>query len=113
MTIEPDGNANGLFLLNSNAMGILVVIYAHMTHSQIFTVSCFFFSLSLSADIILQPYKPDRGAITFRTIGGVIDFFFYAGPSPNEVAVQHISTIGRPAMVPFWSLGYVKKKLSR
>lgn len=53
-------------------------------------------------DIILQ----DSPAITFRTIGGVLDFYFFTGPSPAEVIQQYTAVIGRPSMPPFWGLGF-------
>ncbi|KAI1296675.1 Lysosomal alpha-glucosidase [Halotydeus destructor] len=65
--------AHGIFLLNSNAM-----------------------------DVILQP-KP---AITWRTVGGILDIFVYLGPSPNEVIKQHVTLIGTPSIPPYWSLGF-------
>ncbi len=52
---QTNGNSNGVFLFNSNAM-----------------------------DIILQP-KP---AITWRTIGGILDFFVFLGPKPKDVIQQ-------------------------
>ena len=53
------------------------------------------------SDIILQPYP----AITFMTIGGILDFNIYFGPTPNDVVRQHMLTVGMPFMVPYFSLG--------
>ena len=56
MSVEdPNGNSNGVFLFNSNAM-----------------------------EILLQP-KP---AITWRTIGGILDFYVMFGPKPKDVVRQ-------------------------
>ncbi|XP_065580074.1 lysosomal alpha-glucosidase-like [Artemia franciscana] len=53
-------------------------------------------------DIIIQPAP----AITFRTIGGIFDFYIFLGPKPGDVVSQYTELIGRPFMPPFWSLGY-------
>lgn len=66
-------NAHGIFLLNSNAM-----------------------------DVILQPTP----AVTWRTSGGILDFFIFMGPSAPEVTRQNLNLIGKPVMQPYWSLGF-------
>ncbi|CAH1268299.1 MGAM [Branchiostoma lanceolatum] len=53
-------------------------------------------------DVTFQP----RPALTFRTIGGVLDFYMFLGPSPEEVVQQYTQAIGRPFMPPYWSLGF-------
>ncbi|XP_021000662.2 lysosomal alpha-glucosidase [Parasteatoda tepidariorum] len=73
LIVEPDGNANGVFLRNTNAM-----------------------------DAILQPAP----AVTLRTIGGILDFFVMLGPKPDNVISQYTGLIGRPFMIPYWSLGF-------
>jgi len=73
LNMEKDGNANAVFLKNSNAM-----------------------------DIILQPTP----AITYRPIGGILDFYIFLGPTPNEAIQQYTEVIGKPTMPPYWSLGF-------
>lgn len=66
---------HGVFLLNSNGMDILI--------------------------------DEDVGGsfLEYRVIGGVLDLYFLAGPTPLEVARQYAGVAGTPAMVPYWSLG--------
>lgn len=73
LALEEGGHAHGFFLLNSNAM-----------------------------DVVLQPAP----AITWRTIGGVLDFYVFLGPEPASVVQQYLEVVGRPAMPIYWALGY-------
>ncbi len=41
-----------------------------------------------------------------RTIGGMIEYYFYYGNSPDEVIIKLHEIIGRPIIPPFWSFGY-------
>ncbi|KFM64855.1 Maltase-glucoamylase, intestinal, partial [Stegodyphus mimosarum] len=45
-------------------------------------------------------------AISFRTIGGVLDFFVFVGENPEHVVQLYTSLIGRPILPPYWSLGF-------
>jgi lysosomal alpha-glucosidase len=62
----------------------------------------FYLQNANAMDIILQPTP----AITFRPIGGVLDFYFFLGPTPGDVVNQYTELIGRPFMPPYWALGF-------
>ncbi|KAF4788286.1 hypothetical protein TURU_162186 [Turdus rufiventris] len=73
MTLEEDGNAHGVLLLNSNAM-----------------------------DVTFQPTP----ALTYRTTGGILDFYMVLGPTPELVVQEYTELVGRPVMPAYWSLGF-------
>ncbi|XP_046352773.2 lysosomal alpha-glucosidase-like isoform X1 [Haliotis rufescens] len=57
---------------------------------------------SNAMEAILQPSP----AITWRTIGGILDFYIFLGPTPADVVSQYTEVIGRTFMPPYWSLGF-------
>ncbi|XP_030064468.1 lysosomal alpha-glucosidase [Microcaecilia unicolor] len=73
LVMEGDDSSHGVFLLNSNAM-----------------------------DVVLQPAP----ALTWRTIGGILDFYVFLGPEPKSVVRQFLDVIGYPFMPPYWGLGF-------
>ncbi|NXY25031.1 LYAG glucosidase, partial [Atrichornis clamosus] len=73
LVMEDDGSAHGVFLLNSNAM-----------------------------DVLLQPSP----ALTWRTTGGILDFYIFLGPDPKSVVRQYLDVVGFPFMPPYWGLGF-------
>lgn len=57
---------------------------------------------SNAMDVTFQPLP----ALTYRTTGGILDFYVFLGPTPEIVTQQYTELIGRPVMVPYWSLGF-------
>ncbi|XP_066489729.1 sucrase-isomaltase, intestinal-like [Tiliqua scincoides] len=57
---------------------------------------------SNAQEVTLSP----EPSLTFRTIGGILDFYVFLGPTPENVVQQYTEAIGRPHFPPYWSLGY-------
>lgn len=68
---------HGVFLVNSNGMDILLG----------------------------EDNGRGQNYLEYRAIGGIFDFYFLSGPSPTDVSRQYGEIVGRPAMIPYWSLG--------
>uniref|UniRef100_A0A673NLW6 alpha-glucosidase n=1 Tax=Sinocyclocheilus rhinocerous TaxID=307959 RepID=A0A673NLW6_9TELE len=45
-------------------------------------------------------------ALTYRTVGGILDFYMVMGPTPEAVVQQYTEMIGRPVLPAYWSLGF-------
>ncbi|PHH79053.1 hypothetical protein CDD83_3898 [Cordyceps sp. RAO-2017] len=71
------GGTHGVFLLNSNGM-----------------------------DVVINKTADGEQYLEYNTLGGVLDFWFIDGPSPVEVAREYADIVGKPAMQPYWSLGF-------
>lgn len=67
---------HGVFLLNSNGM-----------------------------DIFIDNKDGDQ-FLEYNINGGVLDFYFIAGPSPRDVAQQYAEITQLPLMTPYWGLGF-------
>ncbi|EGC30327.1 hypothetical protein DICPUDRAFT_157944 [Dictyostelium purpureum] len=72
LNLASNGNANGVFLLNSNAMDVQIT----------------------------------SNSLTYKVVGGIFDFFFFTGPTPNSVIQQYTQVIGTTHMPTYWSLGF-------
>ncbi|KAJ4151242.1 hypothetical protein LMH87_011955 [Akanthomyces muscarius] len=74
---QRDKGAHGVLLLNSNGM-----------------------------DVMIDQDAAGAQHLEYNTLGGVLDFYFLAGPGPVDVARQYGALAGTPAMQPYWGLGY-------
>ncbi|KAK9446292.1 uncharacterized protein VB005_00137 [Metarhizium brunneum] len=72
-----DGGSHGVFLLNSNGM-----------------------------DVVIDKARDGSQYLEYNTLGGVLDFWFFAGKTPTAVVQQYTEIAGRPAMPPYWGLGF-------
>ncbi|KAL4807618.1 Alpha/beta-glucosidase agdC [Aspergillus unguis] len=72
-----ENGTHGVFLLNSNGM-----------------------------DIRIDSSDDEGQYLEYNILGGVLDFYFLAGPSPKDVSVQYAQVAGLPAMVPYWGFGF-------
>ncbi|XP_044058887.1 maltase-glucoamylase, intestinal [Siniperca chuatsi] len=57
---------------------------------------------SNAMDVTLQPTP----ALTYRTVGGILDFYMVLGPTPEMVVQEYTALIGRPVLPAYWSLGF-------
>ncbi|RYP38739.1 hypothetical protein DL767_002479 [Monosporascus sp. MG133] len=65
-----------------------------------------FFLNSNGMDIMINNTEESGQYLEYNTLGGVLDFYFMAGPSPIELAKQYAEVVGLPAMMPYWGLGF-------
>uniref|UniRef100_A0A8C0A3U0 Maltase n=1 Tax=Bos mutus grunniens TaxID=30521 RepID=A0A8C0A3U0_BOSMU len=57
---------------------------------------------SNAMEVTLQPAP----AVTYRTIGGILDFYVFLGNTPEQVVQEYLELVGRPFLPPYWSLGF-------
>ncbi|KAF2236296.1 glycoside hydrolase family 31 protein [Viridothelium virens] len=68
---------HGVFLLNSNGM-----------------------------DIKINNTAQTGQYLEYNTLGGIVDLYFMAGPSPTQVSQQYAQVVGLPVMMPYWGFGF-------
>ena len=71
-----ENGTHGVFLLNSNGM-----------------------------DLKINKTSADGQYLEYNTLGGIVDLYFMAGPTPVQVAQQYSSVVGTPVMMPYWGFG--------
>lgn len=53
-----------------------------------------------------QEVKLAPESLTWRTLGGSVELYFYSGPTASEVTSAHLNVIGLPAMQQYFTFGY-------
>lgn len=97
MALEEDGNAHGVLLLNNNAMGKKILTLFSQCVLCLRSEFCnsgesrhpFLISFLPFPDVMFQPTP----ALTYRTTGGILDFYMVLGPTP-ELVVQEYTAVG-------------------
>lgn len=64
-----------------------------------------FFLNSNGMDIKIDKTDDGKQYLEYNTLGGVMDFYFMAGPTPKEVSKQYSEVVGLPAMQSYWAFG--------
>lgn len=64
------------------------------------------FMSSNAMDITLTESATQGNTIAVQSTGGLVDLYVFAGPTPADVVKQYLDVVGRPALVPYWSLGF-------
>ena len=65
-----------------------------------------FFLNSNGIDVFINNTAESGQYLEYNTLGGVLDFYFVAGPSPIDVSKQYAEIAGLPAMMPYWGFGF-------
>ncbi|KAI0762328.1 glycosyl hydrolases family 31-domain-containing protein [Fomes fomentarius] len=66
----------------------------------------FHFSAAASDTLLLTPPSSPVSLVQYRAIGGVLDFYFFSGPSPQKVIEQYGELVGLPTWQPAWGFGF-------
>ncbi|GJE89296.1 glycoside hydrolase family 31 protein [Phanerochaete sordida] len=62
---------------------------------------------SAATDILLTtPPASNVSLVEYRLVGGTLDLYFLAGPSPQAVVEQYTDVVGKPTWQPAWGLGF-------
>jgi alpha-glucosidase len=54
--------------------------------------------------MLLTPPGANVSLIEYRLLGGTLDFYFLAGPTPRAVIEQYSAIVGTPTWQPYASL---------
>lgn len=61
-------------------------------------------------DININKTSSGDQYLEYNILGGVLDFYFLAGPSPTDVSKQYAEVVGLPAMMSYWTFGFQQCK---
>uniref|UniRef100_A0A8C4ZKN2 alpha-glucosidase n=1 Tax=Gadus morhua TaxID=8049 RepID=A0A8C4ZKN2_GADMO len=89
---QPPGDKKNCYGVHPFHMGLETTAHAHGV-------------LLLNSNAMDVTFQPTP-SITYRTIGGILDFYMVLGPTPEMVVQQYTELIGRPVLPAYWSLGF-------
>ena len=89
---ETDDNGQETYIANATDASSTYTSYTHGV----------FLRNAHGQEVLLRPSN-----ITWRTLGGTIDLYFYSGPLAEDVTTSYqLSTVGLPAMQQYWTFGF-------
>ena len=56
--------------------------------------------------LLLTPPSSNASLIEYRLIGGTLDFYFFSGPTPQQVIQQYGELVGLPTWQPAFGFGF-------
>uniref|UniRef100_A0A3B4AN37 P-type domain-containing protein n=1 Tax=Periophthalmus magnuspinnatus TaxID=409849 RepID=A0A3B4AN37_9GOBI len=89
-------------LPSHNIYGLGEHVHQHFRHDTNWRTWPIFTRDAFPNGVTLQPAP----AVTYRTIGGVLDFYIVFGDTPEQVVQEFLELIGRPVIPAYWSLGF-------
>jgi alpha-glucosidase (family GH31 glycosyl hydrolase) len=86
---------------------LMVFSSSGLSESRIAISITYIHHSAAGADILLvTPPSSEVSLVQYRMIGGVLDFYFFSGPSPQGVIEQYGALIGLPTFQPMWGFGF-------
>lgn len=64
-----------------------------------------FFLNSNGMDVKIDKTRDGKQYLEYNTVGGVFDFYFFAGSTPKDASAQYAEIVGLPAMQSYWTFG--------
>ncbi|KZT68499.1 glycoside hydrolase family 31 protein [Daedalea quercina L-15889] len=95
--------------VNENMYGSHPIYMEHRyneTSKKALSHGVFHFSAAGSDTLLATPPSSPVSLIQYRAVGGTLDFYFFSGPSPQDVIEQYGKLIGLPTWQPVFGLGF-------
>ncbi|KAG0697209.1 glycoside hydrolase family 31 protein [Suillus ampliporus] len=108
-TIQTHWSRDAQDLIDQNLYGSHPIYVEHRYNATTGKASSngVFLLSAAGSDIFLQtPPNSKVSLIEYRIIGGILDFYFFSGPTDAEVIAQYGSVIGYPMWQPAWGFGF-------
>ncbi|KAJ7623867.1 glycosyl hydrolases family 31-domain-containing protein [Mycena polygramma] len=108
-TIQNDWARDIADPIDQNIYGVHPIYMEHRFNSTTSTSQSHgvFLLNPTGADImLLTPPGANVSLIEYRLLGGTLDFYFLAGPTPQAVMEQYAAVVGTPTWQPYWGFGF-------
>ncbi|KAJ6468608.1 glycosyl hydrolases family 31-domain-containing protein [Mycena vitilis] len=108
-TIQNDWARDIADPIDQNIYGVHPIYMEHRFNSTTSTSQSHgvFLLNPTGADImLLTPPGANVSLIEYRLLGGTLDFYFLAGPTPQAVMEQYAAVVGMPTWQPYWGFGF-------